>query len=305
MRIASHTPSRNMLAARASWTVSQRIKNDVIFALATVALGATSRLSRPTLMRLGGWIGRVCHAAFHNERTVATRNVALVFPDWSAEERERLVRSCFVTLGHALGETVAQLRATPPPFPIEPRSRALLEDARKHPAGVLFVSAHLGPWERVAVSLVQSGLPLTTLARAPYDARFQSIYKSLRDAHGIGVIYRGDPHAAIKMVRTLRDGTLLGMPMDLKTSVDSIAVPFLGHEASTPIGPAKLALRTGAKIIVGTLSPSSTGEPEITATCIATDGLSEQSLTKKLNDEISRRVLAYPEAWPWMHARWS
>jgi len=301
MRSALAPPSPSPSA----WSFRQRLKNDAIYALATLAIEATSRLPRPALLRLGGFLGGVCHAILRAERRAANENVARIFPEWTRTNRAQFVDRCFRTLGTALGETVAQLRTAPPLFSIDAESRALLEKARRHPKGVLFVSAHLGAWERVAVSLVQGGFPLTTLARAPYDPRFQSIYSRLREAHGVGVIYRGDPHAALRMVRTLREGTLLGMPMDLKTSVESIAVPFLGHCASTPVGPARLALRTGAIVLVGTLTLELGTPPTITVTPIPTEGVDEEELTRRLNDEISRRVLAYAEAWPWMHARWS
>ena len=46
-------------------------------------------------------------------------------------------------------------------------------------------------------------------------------------------------------------------------------LPFLGHAARTPVGPARLALRTGAAVVVGL--PSST--LELTITPIMTDDL--------------------------------
>ena len=54
--------------------------------------------------------------------------------------------------------------------------------ARREGRGVLFPSAHLGPWERVAPSLVACGVPLVTLARESYDPRFSRLYERLRGA---------------------------------------------------------------------------------------------------------------------------
>jgi KDO2-lipid IV(A) lauroyltransferase len=112
------------------------------------------------------------------------------------------------------------------------------------------------------------------------------------------------------MVRTLRRGELLGVPMDLRSRVASIDVPFLGHDAPTAVGPARIALRTGARVVVATIAPAPDGGRALTVTPIATGDLGpgaagEIALTKRLNDELSRRILALPEAWPWMHPRWS
>jgi lauroyl/myristoyl acyltransferase len=108
--------------------------------------------------------------------------------------------------------------------------------------------------------------------------------------------------------------------MDLRGRVPSCAVPFLGHPAPTAIGPARIALRTGAAVVVGTAAPdearTDTSSLVVTATRIRTDDLRGSrgtpdgsgdflALTARINDELSRRILALPHAWPWMHERWS
>jgi KDO2-lipid IV(A) lauroyltransferase len=223
--------------------------------------------------------------------------------------RRRLARLAYVELGGYLGETVALLTGRPlSPLPIAHASRRVLDAALAEGRGVVFASAHLGPWERVAGSLVAAGVPLTTLAREGYDERFTRILDELRGVLGVSVIYRGRPGSHVQVVRTLRRGGVLGAPMDLRSRVPSIVAPLFGIPADTPVGPARIALRTGAPVVVGTAAPGPLGLL-ITITRVDTSGITasaqgEAILTERINAELSRRILALPVGWVWMHPRW-
>jgi KDO2-lipid IV(A) lauroyltransferase len=304
------------LRAGGAWTLAQRTKNDALWALSCVALAGPGRLPLSALRTLGRGIGTAAHAVAFGARRTADANVARVFPGLGARERRSLVRGCFVTLGELLGETVAALRSGggPPLLEVSREAREVLTEAQREGRGVLFPSAHLGPWERVAASLVACGFPLVTLARESYDPRFSKLYDRLRGGHGVGVVWRSSPGAAARILRTLRAGQVLGAPMDLRSRVPSRSVRFLGHAAPTPIGPARIALRVRCPVVVGTASPAVDASPSVpwcvTATRIPTDDLdagedAELELTARINDELSRRILAAPHAWVWMHDRWA
>jgi KDO2-lipid IV(A) lauroyltransferase len=304
------------LRAGGAWTLAQRTKNDVLWALSCLALAGPGRLPLSALRALGRGIGTAAHALAVGARRTADVNVARVFPGLDAREQRRLVRRCFVTLGELLGETVAALRigGGPPLLEVSREAREILTEARSEGRGVLFPSAHLGPWERVAASLVACGVPLVTLARESYDPRFSRLYDRLRGGHGVGVVWRSSPGAAARILRTLRAGHVLGAPMDLRSRVPSRSVRFLGHAAPTPIGPARIALRVRCPVVVGTAVPAVDGRPSapwcVTATRIPMDDLdsggdAELELTARINDELSRRILAAPHAWVWMHDRWA
>ena len=93
---------------------------------------------------------------------------------------------------------------------------------------------------------------------------------------------------------------------DVAARVPSVDVPFLGHLARTPVGPARIALRTGAAVVVGLPS----NELDLAITPIPTSDLdssaeAERILTTRINDVISAHIRAFPEAWVWMHPRWA
>lgn len=299
------------------WTRLQRVKNDLIFVLAVFALAASRAVPLVALRALGAALGAAAHALARKARQTALANVRLVFPEMGEGARRALVRRSFITMGELLADAVALLRPRGGPLlALAPDARAVIDEALGEGRGVIFASAHLGPWERVAASLTAAGVPLTTLARESYDPRFTRLYERLRGARGVRVVWRSGSRsmaATAGIVRTLRGGGVLGIAMDLRARVPSCESPFLGHPARSPVGPARIALRTGAAVVVGTVAPNG-ASLVITATRIPTSGLdlmgprgqgAEQDLTTRINRELSRRILALPHAWVWMHERWT
>jgi KDO2-lipid IV(A) lauroyltransferase len=291
------------------WTRAQAAKNHAIWLAARSALGLASWLPASALRRAGALAGSVASRAWRSARRTADRNLSLALPELGDEERRAIAHACFAELGAHLGEALAvALGAAPSPLVVDDAARRTLEDARAEGRGVVLPSAHLGPWERVAAGLVAAGVPLVTLVRGSYDPRFDALYDRLRGSAGVRTLYRGAPGTAARIVRTLRRGEVLGAPMDLKTRTPSVTVPLLGAPAETPLGPARIALRTGAAVVVAT-AERVRGELRVTATRLDVRGLDAgpdgvRRLTAAINDELGRRIRALPEAWPWMHARW-
>ncbi|MGH7434807.1 MAG: lysophospholipid acyltransferase family protein [Polyangiaceae bacterium] len=316
-------PVRSDLRGGGTWTPLQRAKNDALWLAGTAAIGLARRASLQSLRVAGRLTGRAAHALGARARQVALDNVARVLPTLDARARSALVRRCFETQGELLGETVALLLSAGRPALIEVNetSRGALDEARAEGKGVVLASAHLGPWENVAASLVAAGVPLVAIVRESYDRRFDALHAELRRATGVRTIGRSSPRAPFEIVRALRRGEVLGVPMDLRSRVASIDVPFLGHPAPTPVGPARIALRTAAPVVVATVAPRtgpSAGTEtegydavvlEIVVTRVSTsdlraDAAGAAELTARINTELSARILALPHAWPWMHERW-
>lgn len=282
------------------WTLAQRAKNDVLYVAIEAALALATRVPSRVLRHAGRAVGAVAHAFVPSAKRIARDNVANAFPEMSEREVRALVRRNYRRLGERLAEAVASLdvRREIEPLPFADGALETLRDALSEGRGMVFASAHLGPWERVAATLVAAGLPFTAIAREAYDPRLTPIYDRLRGGRGVRVIYRSEPGSAAKLLRTLRSGGMLGIPMDLASRVPSVEVPFLGVPAKTPVGPAKLAVRTGAAVVVGTIGRLGT----ITATRIerSSDCV---DLTARINEELGRRIREIPEEWVWMHPR--
>jgi KDO2-lipid IV(A) lauroyltransferase len=315
-RPLSHTPAADLRQGE-TWTRAQRFKNDAILIAVRVVLALLVPLPPRLLHHLGRALGLAMFALLGGARRTARSNVARVFPAMSARESRALARRSYIALGGHLGDALAALDSRNPlvPLSVDEDALDLLAAARARRGasgsrGVLFASAHLGPWERVAATLVARGVPMTVVARETYDPRLSSIYERLRARRGIPAIYRGLPGASSRILRTLRTGGVLGIPMDLRSRVPSVEATFLGQRALLPIGPARIALRVGAAVVVGTVAPDASvrGGLRIRCTEIRTDDLSagdagERELTARIASELSNRIKELPGEWVWMHDR--
>lgn len=296
------------------WTRAQRAKNDVLWVLASLAVATLGRLPPRALRRAGVALGRLAYVIAPGARRIAEHNVSLVFPELDRPARRELVARTYRTLGGYLGDAVSMLdpRRAVDPLPFAPGARDTLDAAIAEQRGVVFASGHLGPWERVAATLVLREIPFVAVAREAYDPRLTRLYARLRGGRGLATIYRGSPGAAAGLLRTLRRGHVLGIPMDLASRVPSVEVPFLGMAARTPVGPARLALRTGAAVVVGVPAPSASSRAalelsivRITSADLEASPEGERVLTTRINEALSERIRALPEGWVWMHPRWS
>ena len=286
-----------------AWSLPQRAKNEAIFAVARAALFVARRVSSAGLSRFGRALGAAAHFFAWTLRRRALRNLEVAFPEKTDSERRAIARAAFVNLGADLGDAIASLNAPLPALAMDEASRAVLRDALAEGRGVVLPSAHLGPWERLAATLVARGFPLTAIVRGSYDPRFDRVVGAVRSRAGVLTIARGAPGAAARIVRTLRGGGVLGIPMDLRTRAESVTVPLLGGDAPTAVGPARIALRTGAPVVVCTVEPRVDGDLAVTCTRLSTVDADDVALTARINAELERRIRRLPERWLWMHPR--
>jgi Kdo2-lipid IVA lauroyltransferase/acyltransferase len=290
-----------------AWTARQQHKNDLLFHAATwlvASLGRTPRALRPAL----GWaLGTLVWAGWSRGRRAVASGLRRADVVGLGPHR------VFVGLGDLVTDIVALTRpgaACSDGWTLDPTSQACLEDALHAGRGVIFVTAHLGGWERMAGALAERGYPITTLARASYDPRFHALYDRVRGDRGVGVIYRGSAGAEFAttraILRGLRQGRVIGFPMDIGgRGVRAVDVPFLGALRPLPVGPATLALRTGAALVVGSPTRPVRDGAGITIERVpdqAEDGTpwTEVALTAALARRLEARIRALPTEWPWM-----
>jgi KDO2-lipid IV(A) lauroyltransferase len=295
-------------ATRARWTRAQRAKNDAIYALVRAALAVAGVIPRAALAPLGALLGWIAWALAGGARRRAIENVRRGLPAHASPHA--LVRAVFVELGRLLGDTIALLRADESPtrtLAFDAAAQATLAAAREEGRGVILVTAHLGPWERLAAVLVTAGFPLTTPVRASYDPRLEhAVHARLRGRFGVRALDRDAKTTPMALVRALRRGEVVGFLIDLNTRVASVRVPFLGVPAWTPSGPARLALRTGAAVVVAIATREGVTIERVRGAAAARSEVGEDevtALTAELSTRLSAAIEREPERWIWMHDR--
>ena len=283
------------------WTVRQRLKNDATYAALRVGDAALRALPRGAGERLLRGVARLVV----RRSRVARGNVAAVFPSWSEAARTALLERHAERLAHhaaAALDGVWQRRA-PELLLVRAESLDVLDRALAGGRGVLLVSAHLGAWERVAQTLA-ARTRFAAVVREPYDPRLGRWLGALRAP--VATIPRGSSSAARAMLRLLRSGGVLGVPMDLRTrGVETALVPFLGLPTDVVTGPARLALHAGAAVVVATYTHRA-GREELRIEPVELPaGSGAAAATAQLAAALSEAILRCPEEWLWLHPRWT
>lgn len=284
----------------ARWTPLQRAKNDAIFAALCAGDSVASRLPLAWTERI---VARLARAVVLRSGT-ARSNALAVFPHWSEAARRQLLEHHAERLAiHASAAlAVTWGRQQPAPLPLRAESAEVLASAMQAGRGVVLASAHLGAWERVAHTLAARA-PFAAVTREPYDPRLERWLSGVRAR--VTTIPRGAPGAARAMLRVLRDGGVLGIPMDLATrGAESTDTIFLGQRTAMVTGPARLALRTGAALVVATYTHSA-GRESLRVRRIVPKPNDPRATTDTLARALTDAILECPEEWLWLHPRWT
>lgn len=291
-----------------AWSRRQRWKNDLIYLVVRGALAVARPIPRRGLLVAGRFVGALARLLAPKTRALAERNLRIAHPEVDVGP---LSRRLYRELGELLGDTLALARVSEPVrLTFVPGARERLERARAAGRGVVLVTAHLGPWERLAAALVAEGFPLTTPVRTSYDPRLeQCLHAPLRRARGVDALDRDAPGTPRALVRALRRGELAGFLVDLNTRVASVQVSFFGAAAWTPSGPARLALRTGAAVVAAFATRAGIVVEEVRPARVpaAPDEVDDdavRALTQEMTAHVERAIAAEPERWIWMHDRW-
>lgn len=295
---------RRDLRRGGNWSYAQRVKNDAIYWTIRGGLQLADWLPESQLLAVGRMVGDSLHAWAPGLRQRARQRLARTSTrlDPGAVTRESFARagenlmlalllrrdgvkaSDFVTLGaHA---------------------RTELEAALAPGRGVVFVSAHLGPFELIAARVAELGLNPVVVVRESYDPRLDPIVDLHRSRSGVRVVHRGRPGATARVLRFLKSGHPVGFLVDLPTRVRSLELPFLGEQIPIPVGPQRLAQLTGAPLLVGTLErisgESAISRPRFDLEIRRVRGSGWKDLTRRVSGELERSILSRPEDWPWM-----
>lgn len=293
--------------------LSKRLKRTLRYGLLRAALAIVGRLPLAWAQALGRALGA---AAFHlapGERRKALASLSVAFPELPEAARLDLARRSFRHLGTAALEMAVAPRLDVARFDrlVDCSGDALAAMDRVHASGkgAVIVAAHLGNWELQAWGVARHGLPLHAVGKENVDPRLTRLIDRFRAHGGVRNIWRGQPGAAVALLKALRRGEMVAMLIDQDTSVQNVFVPFFGRPAATPRAAADLVLRTGAAALVSLIHKREDGtyrvsseELEVPRTGDAERDAVE--LTARFTERIEAAIRAHPEQWVWMHQRW-
>ena len=277
-------------------------------ALAGALLDALARRGWPRSQRWGEAIGALALRLGLRAR-VARDNLALAFPDRDAGAREAILAAHYRELGRVVAEYAEMPRLVRAPEGEVIASlpgREHLDAAIAGGRGAILLSGHYSNFELLGAWLTRFH-PLTYVVRPLGNPAVEARIDRLRRAAGIEPI-TGD--ASLRRVyEALRANRWIAMVADQDARRHGVFVPFFGRLASTAIGPARIALRTGAPIVMGFVTRRADGrldlalDPPLAVERPDAPDAAER-LTALHAARLEAKVRERPELWFWLHRRW-
>jgi KDO2-lipid IV(A) lauroyltransferase len=172
---------------------------------------------------------------------------------------------------------------------------------------VILLTGHLGNFELMGASLARFN-PVDFVTQPLSNPGAERWIADLRRACGVGTL---STHGGVKRVFTaLRAGRWVAMLADQDARSRGVFVPFFGRPASTPEGPARIALATGAPIVFGSCVRRDDGRhglrvaPPLVPEGDARDVEAVRTLTARHTAILEDAVRERPASWFWLHRRW-
>jgi len=270
------------------------------------------RLPRPLVRAFCISIALLIYVLHRRLRQVGMRNLDMAFPARSRQEKKRILRGEFISLGRLLAEFTLFPRYTK-----ENVSRTVVyegfqnfADAHARGKGVVFLTAHFGGWEISSFIHSLHGYPMNIVVRPLDNPLLNSLVDGYRTLHGNRSFSKQD--YARGLLKALRKGEIIGILMDTNmTPPQGAFVDFFGVPACTATGIARVALHTDAAVVpafcvwdkaLGTYKMCF--EPAIQLVRTGDDEADAIANTAEFTKVIERYATRYPEQWLWVHRRW-
>lgn len=286
------------------WSPWQHVKNGFILRLVRALLWLADHTPLRPLLGAGRVLGWCLSWLAPGLRRRAIARAERCF---GRVQARAIVQQSFVHMGENLCLSLLLRRAGPRAsdfVSLDPTSESTLCEAVAAGRGVVFVSAHLGPFELLAARVAELGMSPAVVVRESYDPRLDVCVDAHRTARGLDVIHRGKPGAAARILRALRQGKPVGFLVDIESRVPSVPREFLGTQVMIPLGPQRLCQLTGARLVVGTLQrrlgPTPGAVPHFDLNVTPVPSADEDELTYRVVRLVERAILRTPEDWPWL-----
>lgn len=212
---------------------------------------ALSALPEPVALAAAAAIGDVMFSVRRHHRDMVTRNLRRVLGgDVDEASLDRWAKRAFRAYARYWVEG-ARLGSTPM---TEVAQRFVTEglehlvDGMAAGNGVVVALPHVGSWEYGGAFIAAKGFPMTAVAERIEPPELFDYFVAQRAAMGITVVPLG-PDSGGAVLRTLRQGGLVGLLCDRDLTENGIEVEFFGEITTMPAGPASVALRTGATLL--------------------------------------------------------
>lgn len=251
--------------------------------------------------RIGRLLGRMVATIPTRERMIAMLQLRAFLP---SADPAQVVPQMFAGLGETIMESfnLAPIIACHEQT-IRRCQPELFEWAIRQGRPILGLTAHTGNWELFAAYLHARGVRSVAIGRPARSPLIHQALAYLRDRAGIRVLWRAGRGGMREIIAAFESGSIVGALVDQDTRVRSIAVPFFGVSAQTPVTLIELAKQHNALIFSAFIVREPHGVYALHIRQLNEQGSPEEILTS-YHAALEDVVRAHPEQWVWFHKRW-
>lgn len=273
--------------------------------LLLACLKISSKLPYRVLMSMGAFAGRIIFRVARKRRAIAAKNLELCFPDLTNDERHKLLRAHFCSLGRALFESGLAYWASDDR--IQPLAKISglnnLRTALSQGRGVILIAGHFTSME-LSGRLLGLEVDYDAVIRPFSNAEIDTIVHSGRHR----AVKSAIPKKSFKkFLKGLKENRAILITVDQATTASNkVMAPFFSVPAATSVNAARIANKTGATVLplVWLREPDLSGYRveigEPLAAFPTDDALADAS---RINSLIEQHVRQAPEQYYWIHRR--
>ncbi|RXK84959.1 lipid A biosynthesis acyltransferase [Chlorobaculum sp. 24CR] len=290
---------------------SEKVSQSLTFEALNLFGLVVRKLNRQQARRLGAFVGDFLHRILGLRRALVYRNLSLTFPEKSPEEIRRIATAMYRNVASTFLEVMRL-----PLIRTREDAAALVDiegDAafrawqRSGETGAVFISAHYGNWELMAMAFGLMIHPVTIIVKRLRNRVIDTKMNEYRTMRGNRIVY---PAQSVREgLRLLQKGGTLAILGDQSDPDEANFDEFLGRRATILHGAAFFALRAKVPMFMPICTSNGDGRYTITVSTIDTSDLTFNKediatlavrYTRAIEAEIRRR----PEEWFWLHNRW-
>jgi len=243
---------------------------------------------------------------FDIRSSLAEKQLHMVFPKKTDKEIKQIIRKMYYHMGLTTAETyfgdVNKLFKT-----CEVKGWENLKKAVEMGNGVILSTGHFGNWE-LAGKYIAAHYNMAVVGKRQRNKYFDEYTNAIRLKDNVIVIQK--KNALRPILKLLGEGFIVSLLMDQNAGKNGVLTDFLGHEASTFVGAAKIAIKTGCPIAPAFAIRKDDGSHLfICEELISPKGYKNNlkditKFTELISKKIEKYIYEYPHLWFWVHKRW-
>jgi Kdo2-lipid IVA lauroyltransferase/acyltransferase len=290
---------------------ARKTRYTLVYWLVRFFVAVSNGVPRNTWLRFCGVLGTLGYYTARKTRALMHVHIRKAFPEYTEAQVKTLARANFKMLGKNTGDI---LRATEiktmqafEKF-LCVHDYAVFENAKAQNRGVIFLTCHVGAFDLQITYMALRGLRPLIIGTPLKDKKLNKLLWRHRNAHGAVAVERGKE--MFRLLKELKSGGSLAILIDQDTKVKSRFVDFFEHPASTPVGAATFALKTGSIVVPTYIYLGSDGKQHMhfadpIETLVTGDEETDLVVnTQRYTNFIESVIRKHPEQWVWMHQRW-